>query len=652
MHRFLKLTGAAVLALGLAACSSEEPTTPTGSATLTLNPSPRSIVDDGTLTSVRINTLTAEGTPGTGEVELTAQAGSFDNDAKTVMLTLVDGKATVGFRCLKASDAACSGAVRLEGTWNGTTGGTSVTVTAKTTPTTPTDGGTDPGTDGGTDPNAPVVGEPANIVYQANLSKPALGIRSSNLDISTPIVFLVTDLNGNPVPKVTLNFDVRGVGGVALSAYSAETNGTGLATTTLLSGDEVGIATVRATLPNTSLAASTLGTPIIGARPSDEGLTVSCDQINLAANATETPPRQDIGTICRAQLVDRFKNPVSLLTSVNWYSEAGSIQSPIVSKDTGTVESTFRTAGKWPPANVPPLDNVVNSNGSLGNEWRAGSRNPRDMLVTVIAVTAGEEEFHDGSGVSNGVKDGQWNPGEWFVDVTEPYVDENDNQQYDLGEPFIDTQRLNCATGTREPKNGKWDGPNGCWDGDILIWRPTHVLYSGFATGLGGPGSTFEYNPSNVVSVPKGGQRGVTVTVFDDYINPISPDGADMKAEGTFTKGRVEFLPDARLDSRYYGFSIFQERLVATEAANTKGYTTDGTVCDPATTAPSGAATNPKLARCVRQYRINNFIRGNIGVIKLSSTSESTDPAESNTVTISIGNEYSAVLDTISVTMQ
>jgi hypothetical protein len=343
---------------------------------------------------------------------------------------------------------------------------------------------------------------------------------------------------------------------------------------------------------------------------------------------------------------------------VNWYSEAGSIESPVKSSiepvSLGAVVSRFRTAGKWPPANVPPLDNVVDSDGSLGQEWRAAGRNPRDMLVTIIAVTSGEEEFHDGSGVSNGVKDGQWNPGEWFVDVTEPYVDENDNQQYDLGEPFIDTQRLNCTSGVREPKNGRWDGPNGCWDGDVLIWRPTHVLYSGFASGLGGPGSTFEYSPaSNNYFVPRGGGLGISVTVFDDFINPISPDTATMSVVGTFSKGQVEFKPDPRLGLRYYGFSIFQERLVATEAATSKGYATDGTVCDPNRVPASGANTNPKLARCVRQYRINNFVRGNVGLIKLTgaATTDNT-PSDTDTLTVRIGNTYSAVLDEIVVTMQ
>src|SRR5262249_46723301 len=47
-------------------------------------------------------------------------------------------------------------------------------------------------------------------------------------------------------------------------------------------------------------------------------------------------------------------------------------------------------------------------------------------------------------------------------------VDENDNNQYDVGEPFIDVNQ-----------NQMYDGPNGKWDSDTVIWAETRILYTG-----------------------------------------------------------------------------------------------------------------------------------------------------------------------------
>jgi hypothetical protein len=127
----------------------------------------------------------------------------------------------------------------------------------------------------------------------------------------------------------------------------------------------------------------------------------------------------------------------------------------------------FSTLGVFPPQDVGPLAaNPAQYPMPLAQEasYLDGVliRNPRDMLVTLLAWTHGEEHFFDDN--NNGVHD----PGERFVDQAEPFVDANDNDRWDPGESFVDTNL-----------NGVWDGPNGVWDGSTNIWVTTHVLYTG-----------------------------------------------------------------------------------------------------------------------------------------------------------------------------
>jgi hypothetical protein len=88
--------------------------------------------------------------------------------------------------------------------------------------------------------------------------------------------------------------------------------------------------------------------------------------------------------------------------------------------------------------------------------------NPRDNLVTMIAVTTGEEAFEDYN------NNGKYDPGEPFDDLTEPFVDSNDNGTWDEGELFIDVNG-----------NKVWDGKNGKWDSSTLIWVEERILWTG-----------------------------------------------------------------------------------------------------------------------------------------------------------------------------
>ena len=101
---------------------------------------------------------------------------------------------------------------------------------------------------------------------------------------------------------------------------------------------------------------------------------------------------------------------------------------------------------------------------TIGNV--AITNNPRDNLVTMIAVTAGEEGFTDVN--NNGTYDKGIDTFDISDDMAEPFVDSNDNGTYDQEERFIDTNGSKA-----------WDGRNGTWDSNTLIWRQERLLWTG-----------------------------------------------------------------------------------------------------------------------------------------------------------------------------
>ncbi|MDP1827342.1 MAG: hypothetical protein Q8L48_28970 [Archangium sp.] len=107
------------------------------------------------------------------------------------------------------------------------------------------------------------------------------------------------------------------------------------------------------------------------------------------------------------------------------------------------------------PRRPDPIRLKANGTGRVEN-------NPRDNLVTLVALVKGEENFTDTNG--NGTQDGD----EPFDDLTEPFVDADDNATWDPGEVFVDANA-----------NSTWDGKNGRWDAETLVWVQERVLWTG-----------------------------------------------------------------------------------------------------------------------------------------------------------------------------
>lgn len=114
--------------------------------------------------------------------------------------------------------------------------------------------------------------------------------------------------------------------------------------------------------------------------------------------------------------------------------------------------------------------NIENScelmDGACSVNWRSTSPRPADLRAEVIAYTDGAEDFVDNNG--NSVYDAADGT---IIDLTEPYADENEDGDYDLGEFFFDTNQ-----------NGVWDAGNGEWDGPCLVEVDATAVCNGEST--------------------------------------------------------------------------------------------------------------------------------------------------------------------------
>lgn len=479
----------AVAALaGLYACSgSSAGSGPT--ASLTLLPAATSVRNDGTPVTILARAVNAAGTPGAGTVTFVAGFGSLTDSAGAPANTATlatDGTGTINYSCNIAVDSRCvAGSVFVSGSWSSAGKTLQLTVSAVA----PGGGGgtpPPPGGGGGTPPPPPGTppGPPTNIAVTS--AQPfVLGLQGSGIQERGVISYLVTDSLGVPAPGITVNFTIQAPTlGITLLKTSGVSDLNGAVTAAFTSGLEVGVTNVVATVATTN-ATVPQAVAVRGAKPSANGFYFRCANASLPVYTTV--PRYET-TICTVRLADRFGNRVGIPTVVNFATEAGAIAASVTTKgfdiknpdapEEGSATVTFSSdmGNGDSPADVAPLAATTGQypwdllspepsrpNGQL-------TLNPRDQLVTIIAMTRGEEAFEDAN--HNGLLD----PGEVFIDQGDPFVDANDNNAYDtavtggLAEVRFCGLNADCST---------YHGPNGVWDADTVIWKPTWVVFTG-----------------------------------------------------------------------------------------------------------------------------------------------------------------------------
>lgn len=338
------------------------------------------------------------------------------------------------------------------------------------------------------------------------LQFPVMGARGSGWNELGWVQVQVLDDRGDPYPDgLPVRFEHRRLGGSTLGPpLTADTatcvaasgcvgfqgvtssgadapDSTGLASAWIYSG------TLAGTLPLTATATAggvtrsvTLPAPaVVGARGSGTSFSVTCTRNVPALAETDCSiSLVDAPFACQAMLKDRFGNLLGTETPVVFVAEAAAVgkvattpaydpaQGPANQADLGIAAEIFNTLGAGLPFDVAPQagePSVVHALDGCGTR----THNPRDGVVTVLAIADGEEGFFDLNG--NGVYD----LGEPFTDQGEPFVDQDDDGVWTPGEWFLDVNG-----------NGAYDPPNGVWDASAKIWTQTAVVYTGPATTM------------------------------------------------------------------------------------------------------------------------------------------------------------------------
>lgn len=408
-------------------------------------------------------------------------------------------------------------------------------------------------------------------------AQPAIG------DIIT-VTFAARDGRGLPAEGVEVNFRLeREVPGVELTPVVAQTNkGSGEVTTQVRATGRVASVVVIADAGGKLAQSPSIS--IAGSEVSSRGITFQCGPLSgeasggIHAISAYGPARDLIAGVkldCTAHVSDRNGDGIPNQL-VSFLTEAGTVgpTAQSVTDVVGNAGILYKTSLPLPQDVAPGkyvhtvVDDPVHFPQRLAPDWmvpwewrqnpmtqpvpdprcvngcdepqrpdpiRPGRiNNPRDNLVAMIAVTAGEEAFDDRN--NNGVFD----PDETFVDTVEPFVDANDNGTWDPGELYVDSN-----------VDGVWTGKNGAYDSGTLIWAQERILWTGFpdrfdyedAAPAGSIPTVAQIAPTGLINVPHFGGADVAFRLSDPWFNTFAQNASDDGCTAIATEA-VQAFPE------------------------------------------------------------------------------------------------------------
>ena len=314
----------------------------------------------------------------------------------------------------------------------------------------------------------------AGTIEVSQIEPKVIGIIGSGVVQSATIEFLVKDNLGNPVADDTpvdfaLGSTTLGGGEIITTQGEGSTTATGttnngLVSVILKSGAVAGNIDIIATVNETiSTVARVI---IVGGSPDAAHFSMAAEFLNIAGGV-----RFGLFDEITAYVGDRFGNIVPDGTSVSFITEGGMIGESIgggaftTTTKFGQATATLQSAAPTTP-NLGGKMTFSNSGFECFAPNYAYTNEPQDLcgnpgLVTIVAYTSGSESFADTNG------NGQHDADEPHDDLSEPYIDGNDNFTFDVGELYIDVNG-----------NGKFDEPDDVFQANTTIWNSMRVLFS------------------------------------------------------------------------------------------------------------------------------------------------------------------------------
>lgn len=355
----------------------------------------------------------------------------------------------------------------------------------------------------------------------------------------------------------------------AKTAAATTSGGTGKVSVPFISeADVFGTATIVA---NVGGVAQSLQIVLIGmGAPRDiiTGGTPSAAHMGLAPAFRNIAGLALQGIICPVTAIvgDRFGNPVPLNTPVSFFTNGGVVTPQGITDEHGNAPSEIKTGPPTP--HVGNLFGLPLSDPLIQSDARTG-------VVTIMAVTQGEETFIDSNG--NGIFDGphEFDPTDPELDTPEPFIDHVTLCNGVVSPPPCPVGSTLTGDGTFDPTdrfelfidgngNGIWDTPNGVWDADKPIFATTTVLFTGptqLSVGLLQPDGTCSGDPSGFV-VPNGGFSPTFCFLVQDHNSYPLVSGTTISVEttvGTISGTRNVILPDIQqggLGRTFFTFSV------------------------------------------------------------------------------------------------
>lgn len=302
----------------------------------------------------------------------------------------------------------------------------------------------------------------------------------------------------------------------------------GKATATLYSDTTPGQAAVRATVydENGETKSASARVLLVAQQVVSNDIAFDCALVNVGALRVPAP---QLAVPCTVEARDAAGSTVDVAAlEVSFLAEAGTVDPLPVLDENGNPAFAYRTAGEGEPAETEPLDGEPSRPDDLGGF----ENNPRDGLVTLVAMVAGAAEgFTDNNG--NGLYEPELD--ETFDDIGEPLLDVDDDGLYapEAGDRYFD------ADG-----NGEYTGPNGVRDIDVVAWSSFKILWSGEPHESR---ETTRLAPErDSTSIPRGQRKRIDVHLVDQNLNPVAalPGGYDLVSVVVESDGYYAVSPD------------------------------------------------------------------------------------------------------------
>ena len=313
---------------------------------------------------------------------------------------------------------------------------------------------------------SPLTGEPTNVVSQGEERILEIEVRLGNSAVENKLITVST----------TAGSFIETENKLLLSDKD------GKSSVTWLSGSTTGAGTISVSVDG---AVNTAEVNFIIIPFDSSESSGQADQDSFSFSAFETFSAEawqyDGETIeLYVMVADRYNHPVVDGTVVNFYAESGSID-------------TY----------------CATTNGACNVTWTSQAPRPKNGLVTIMASTRGNESFADAN------DDSLFNANDILQDLTEAYLDANENGVFDWGELFLDNNGDGIFTG----KDGKYNGVL-CEDFSVCSKELIDVR-SSMVLVMSGSTAYFTISPSRISLYHTHTSTTVNVTINDVNGNTI-----------------------------------------------------------------------------------------------------------------------------------